>query len=369
MNTFNFLSLLPGALGLCGFVVYLLWAAKRPPSPILLEVLSIIKEKKGRFPQPDGRLTGAQVYKILQQHPEFREVLSDREYRLIEGVRKDEFKERFIALAAVVLLVIASLSAFAYTQTPNPKTPIHEISLSGEAWKTATFATEKYYLEKLFPYLKSFMDSEFGYTEALNHGVSPKRVRENTELRAFQSMAFYVSPNSSLAPSALQLEGDAEDPSILDWLTISIKVFKEPPEETIIGIAGGQADLELHLTLLHQPYVEHFIIGLDPTMKRIMQKFVRMRPNRIVANATVQDWEDLLGMYMYAQVTIPLSVEGLWLSIGSDQRAHYIVKDSDFERLDMVNEVGFPVTIFKTKLSTSMTKRASDFRVVDRLRW
>lgn len=368
MNTLDFLSLLPSALGLCGFLVYLLWTANRPPSLILLEILSLIKERKGKFPELDGRLSGTQVYNVIRQHPEFREALSDREFQLVEGVRKGESKERLIALASVVFLTIVSIAAYTYSQTRKPLSPIHEISLSGEARKTATFASEKDYIEQLTSAFDELTDQDGGLSRTLDLGVFRRQVSGISGSAAGQNTAFFISPTSPLAPSKLELATDEDDIAILDFLIISLKLFKNPPDETISAIVDGEADLEIQVTLLHQPHTQYLLFGVDLGHNQIIQRFDSVRPDKVHAKPSIQNWEDLRGMHLYAHVSVPMATEHLFLAVGSDQRPHYVIEPSDFQRIDMQNSAGAPVTFFKTTLSKSMANRSSTVRVVDRLR-
>ena len=108
----KFLTLLPAILSFIGFVVYLIWRNNQSASPILAQIIDIVKSNSGGLPQLDARLTARQTFDLINHHPELREKLNANDYFLLQKIVKSDGQRTTIF--AIICLIITAISIFGY---------------------------------------------------------------------------------------------------------------------------------------------------------------------------------------------------------------------------------------------------------------
>ena len=366
MNSIQFLSLLPAILGFAGFIVYILWTASRPPSPVLLEILGIIRDRKGELPKIDGRLTAKQVHNLLAQHPEFRGVLSAQEFQLLENIRKGEMRERMIVIAVIGLLVLGSIIAFVYQSLHETKTPIGAISLSGEVSIKAATTNEAEYIDRIQNKVEGWItNQDGGQAKALGENILLKsRLPQKIPTQA-NDFAAYVGPASSLTPEKLGLS-ESPDSNLIDSMIMRIRIFLKKPKDSMEGMLNSEADMELALMLNNQPNYKYISIGVNFHDRKITQRFAQAAPDDIKRNAVFVNWEDLIGATIYVNFQFPMRAEQCSLVLGSDVQPQFVILPDEFELLVLTNPAtGYIERDFKTTLDSKMRKRSASGRITN----
>jgi hypothetical protein len=125
----NFLYALPAILGFTGFVIHLVLSNRRPPSPVLMGILDVVRKRAGRVPPLDERLSGKAVYDLLSKNQELRKAITPEEMELLHGIRADEQSESRRVFAFLAFALSLSLILFVVLEwRPWDKAPARPIS-------------------------------------------------------------------------------------------------------------------------------------------------------------------------------------------------------------------------------------------------
>jgi hypothetical protein len=108
------LAALPALLGFAGLAGYLIMKSRQPPSPVLLQIIEVIRQRGGALPSVDARLSGRLVFQLLNKHAELRESLTANEVKLLEGVRTSEGREHARVTWAFTATILISIVLFAF---------------------------------------------------------------------------------------------------------------------------------------------------------------------------------------------------------------------------------------------------------------
>ncbi|QJB29893.1 hypothetical protein HF329_00650 [Chitinophaga oryzae] len=135
----KFLALLPAILSFVGFIVYLIWRNNQAPSPILSEIINIVRSNSGGLPILDKRLTAKQTFDLINQHQELREKLTANDYFLLQKIVKSD--ETRMIIFAIICLIITAFSIFGYYKInqEDRRLVISDVKIKG------------YFTDKIYP--------------------------------------------------------------------------------------------------------------------------------------------------------------------------------------------------------------------------
>jgi hypothetical protein len=140
MNIYNFLTSLPAILGFTGFIIYIFWTKNRKSSPVLLNIIEIIKNKSKKLAKLDERMNSQQVYKIVKQNKNLQNLLNINDYKMLEKLSLREERTNYVAIATLLICFLSSI--FIYFFITQDKTNIEILSVysvyDGEKQKIMT---------------------------------------------------------------------------------------------------------------------------------------------------------------------------------------------------------------------------------------
>ena len=116
-----FLAGLPAALGIGGYVVFLISRARAQSSPLQKMIVEMVKEKGASMPALDERLTPRQVFSLIKDNSELRRKLDAKDYKLLESVMRREERSHILALGSMLVALGISLAAFLYLRSLTPR--------------------------------------------------------------------------------------------------------------------------------------------------------------------------------------------------------------------------------------------------------
>jgi hypothetical protein len=314
-----FLSALPAILGFTGFVVYLLLRSRQPPSPILLEIISIIRDRKGALPKLDSRLSGRSVFRLIDEHKELRDTLTASEVKLLESVRISEDREHARVMWILAVTITISLLLFVVLQwQPWKKRSIEDLALSYEL---------VYPVKELhgpaFDAVTS--DMQFLLDEAVKAGRKPEdvfrdigglltRISPDGPTNSIKSYILELLPGGQLATA---VAGDAKSgqqgaPGLaaLDTLFIALIVLPDDKgriEDAINAIKNPSEALWSHnIVASAASAYQPLHVKLNFQTREITFRIYNLREFERPRTLRVKFWEDFGGKNIFL---IPMGVE------------------------------------------------------------
>ncbi len=362
---FSVIQALPPILGFAAIIVYIIWTKNRPPSGILVEILALVKQRGTSLPPLDKRLTARQVSKLLAGDVIPRSSISENEFRIIEGVRKSEHRERLVAQMLVAIIVIFCAAAFVYLLINRPKASIGAINFSGELAFKATAENSDAFVKHLRPVVEKILAKEGAErTQALiDNGMGIRTLEEQPKIDDVIALCYPSSPHR---PGKLGLGYDQKI-TILDAMSITVRFYREPPKETAESLNRTSADFTIGAMFTNEQNWNYIMVGADFRRNLIVEQFVDARPDVVKIAPRISFWEDLVGYTVYISCKVPYEIDAVALSVGDDAKPQFVLEPKDFVRIAVIED-GYEKPYFKAKLSEEMRNRAILTRVVDKMR-